>query len=89
MDVDNKIVELRYQETMKAITLWVKEQKGKGSRDEALGIAKAFLSQASIAFAVCIPGCDESDAQGLLVGFMKAVKQFAEEKIAEGPSSDD
>ena len=63
---NEEMAELRYQETMDAIGIWLDDNKGKGSRAEAIGIAKAFLTHASMAIVISLPGCDESDAQRLM-----------------------
>ena len=78
---NEEIAELRYQETMDAISDWLEGQIGKGSPAEAIGIAKALLSHASFAFAMSVPGCDISDAQGLRKRLMGVVVQFIEEKM--------
>ncbi len=81
MDFDNKTAELRYQETMKAISSWVKDQNGKASREEILGISKAFLTHASMAITATIPGCDESDSRDLMKALFEAIQQFAQGKL--------
>ena len=75
-----EIAELRYEETIKAINIWLGGQKGKGSRAEAIGVAKAFLKQASMAIAISTPGCGESDSRRLMKGFVEVVTRFMDDK---------
>ncbi len=83
MDVDSELTELRYQETMKAIHSWVSGQDRQMSPAEARGIAKAFLTQASMALVASLPGCDASDSQRLTRYLFEALKKFLKEKIDE------
>ena len=79
---DDELTELRYQETMKAVDRWVRGQGKDGILPaEARGIAKAFLTHASLALVSTLPGCDESDSQRLMKHFLEAVKIFLEEKM--------
>ncbi len=81
---DTEITERLFQETMNAINSWVRSQgSNKMSPAEARGIAKAFLTQASMALACTLPGCDESDSRRLVEYFFEALKRFLEEKIEE------
>ena len=75
-----EMAELRYQETMDAIGIWLGGQKGKGSAAEAMGLAKAFLQQAAFAITVATPGCDVSDARLLTNRLGETVIRFVEEK---------
>ncbi len=83
MEVDNELTELRYQETMAAIHSWVTSQDRKMSPAEARGIARAFITHASMALISTLPGCDESDCRLLTQRFFEALKKFVEEKIDE------
>ena len=81
--MDHEMIELRYQETMEAIRLWLTSQDKKPSSEEAMGIAKAFLSQAAMGLVASMPEGDERDVRRLEEGFTEALRQFVEEKIAE------
>ena len=83
MDADKEITELRYQETMAAIYSWVASQDCKMSPAEARGIARAFITHASMALISTLPGCDDSDCRLLTQRFFEALKKFVEEKIDE------
>ena len=78
--MDEQIVKQRYLETSKAITEWLKGQKGKGTPDDALGIGKAFLTHAAMAVAMHIPDTEKHDADQLYIGFMGVVRQWMEDK---------
>ncbi len=79
---ENDLTELRYQETMKAIDRWVRDQgRDSISVAEARGIAKAFLAQASMAIVSTLPGCDGSDGLLLTRYFFEAIDKFAEENV--------
>lgn len=80
---DSELTELRYKETAEAIRVWVRGQKGKASSAEVRGIVQAFLEHSAAAVVSTIPGCDESDAQLLVVYFFEAMKRFCEEKMEE------
>ncbi len=81
--MDSRVVRQRAEETDRAITLWLKGQKGKATRDDALGIGQAFLSHASIAISMSIPGTEQFDADELLKGFYEALRHWTENKIKE------
>ena len=80
MGKNEEKAELRYRETMDALSVWLEGQAGKGSPAEAVGIVKALISHASFVIAMSVSGCDVSDAQRLRERILGVVVQFIEEK---------
>ena len=81
------MTQLRYQETMAAIDLWLKGQKKEGMAPaEAMGIAKAFLTHAALAIVAASSGSaafsedDEIDAERLGTEFFRTALRFIEQK---------
>ena len=87
--MDHETPERRYRETMEAIHLWVKSQKSKGAPEEALGIAKAFLTHASMAIVAAtsrdasFSEADNDAAERLRKDFFYVALQFVEERTGE------
>ena len=82
------MTELRYQETMEAIGLWLNGQKNESMVPaEAMGIAKAFLTQAALATvaasadSAAFSEADETDAKRLGAEFYLAALLYAEERL--------
>ena len=84
--MNHEASERRYQETMQAIDLWLKGQRKAMLPAEALGIARALLTHASLAIVAATSDsttfskCDEIDADRLRKDFFHAALQFVEEK---------
>ena len=84
MEKESQTTERLYQETMDAIHSWVRGQGKNGmSVAEARGVAKAFLTHASMALVSTLGG-NASDSRRLTQYFFEAILRFTQEKMNDG-----